>query len=145
MAKGDRLQCSATTKSGNRCSRKAYKNESLCGLHGGKGRRRPPKKKAASQARASRITVDDTDSFSPSLKEILEVCRAEEANPSDNSTKVQWVQIHLKVVVAALERQDRLDGIGVGAEYKFTLVPPAETKPVITGDTEIVENRKDAN
>lgn len=82
--------------------------------------------KAKSRARTTRLKSRNTDNFDPNFKEILEVCRAEENAPSDNSTKVQWVQVHLRIVVAALEHQRILDGIGTGVTYVSVTQPPTD-------------------
>ena len=66
--------------------------------------------------------------FCPTFRELLAKCRDEMDDPSDNSTKVQWAQMHLRALIAAKEEQRIQEGLGAGVEYVCVrhTAPPAE-------------------
>ena len=130
MAKVKRIQCKGKTKAGKQCQRKAVRDGEYCDVHGGEKELpswlyETPKQ----NARAHTIPPHNEENFSASFVELLDICRREGANPTDNSTKVQWVQIHHRILVSALEHQRLMDGLGAGVQHMFVLEHPKGDKP----------------
>jgi hypothetical protein len=124
MGNGIRQQCAGTTKSGDRCKRKAYKDTKHCGIHGGK-------EEGAEQAESrARATTPTESEYHPDFQKALKVCETEGENPSDNSTKVQWMQIRLRVIIAAREDLRRTADSGARPiNVVIGINPPDKPRP----------------
>ena len=119
--------CQGTTKADNPCKRKAWKGSTFCKLHA------PEPEEAESRARDRGVGND----FHQCFQEIIDWTDELKDDPPDNLTSlVSLGKLKLDATRAAIEHQRLADGMGMGAEYRFVMMPPAEVEvvPEVVGD-----------
>lgn len=125
MAKAKhRDKCQGTTAKGTPCKRLAWKGWKFCALHGAK------------EAEIARATTPKKMVFAAAYQDIIDRSIREQDNPSDQSgVKMSWCRIQLDATKAAIEHQDRLDGLGTGVTYISITQPPGDKpKPPVEDD-----------
>jgi hypothetical protein len=134
MGNGLAKQCAATLKNGQRCTRKAHKGSRFCGTtaHQAQGMETSSPAPAPAGAPAHNPAAPTDINYSADYQRLIDLCIAEEQSPTDNSTKVQWGQLHLRVLIAAKEERRLLEAqyITYHIVYEDPLEPFDEVPPM---------------
>ncbi|MEE9367195.1 MAG: hypothetical protein V3W44_10940 [Dehalococcoidales bacterium] len=140
MAKGVRQKCEALMKNGERCKHNALKGQQFCGTKSHQEQGEGPATLTLPSTPVYAHTKGGPgayteDNFSPHFAEIIEMCRAERADPDEKSGMLaQWARIQLDAVSRAMEDLRLRDGLGTGVTHVFNLIHPGDKPPMPTED-----------